>query len=131
MQPRIHPALAGQHYRTLELTSRVGEASPHGLVGLLYEEFLRSLDIIIAAAGKEPALTGNRHSIKARSILVALEGSLDFDKGGELAPVLARVYRTAGRELTEAVAARDVDKLKELKAAIGNIAYSWASLSAA
>ncbi|MBC6436500.1 flagellar protein FliS [Nostoc sp. HG1] len=131
VQARIHPAVAGQHYRSLELASRVGDATPHGLVALLYEELLRSLDVIIAEAGKGVTLPGNRHTIKARSILVALEASLDFDHGGDLALVLAKVYRATGREFAEAVGSGDEVKLKEVREAVSTIAYSWASLTAA
>lgn len=68
MQPRTHPAIASQHYRMLELKSRVESASPHGLVGLLYEELIRSLDLALFAARKGQALIGNTHLVKAGSI---------------------------------------------------------------
>jgi flagellar secretion chaperone FliS len=131
MTPRVHPALASQHYRSLEIASRVDEANPHALVGLLYEELLGSLDVVIAKFAREPVTASNAHVTRARSILVALEGSLDFDKGGALAPVLARVYRAAGRELSESVASGNTAKLTELRTAISNIAFAWASLGSA
>ena len=131
MTPRVHPALASQHYRSLEIASRVGEASPHALVGLLYEELLGSLDVIIAKSARETVTASNGHVTRARSILVALEASLDFTNGGTLAPMLARVYRSAGRELGESVASADTAKMTEIRAAVSNIAFAWASLGSA
>lgn len=129
--PRLNATSAGNYYRNLELTSRVGEASPHALVALLYEELLRSLDIIISIASSDTIQPNNTHLAKAQSILVALEGSLDFDNGGELAPVLARIYRSARRELGDAITGSNPEKLAELREAISTIAYAWAALSVA
>jgi flagellar secretion chaperone FliS len=129
-QSRFNPVSASRHYRNLELASRVGEATPHALVALLYEELLRSLDIVISLANNHELLMSNAHVAKAQSILVALEGSLDFDNGGELAPVLARIYRASRKELNDAAVDGDIEKLTKLRDAISDIAYAWAALSA-
>jgi flagellar secretion chaperone FliS len=129
MQPKTHPAIASQHYRMLDLQSRVASASPHGLVGLLYEELLRSLDLLIAKHAQGKTIAGNTHLVKALSILVALEGSLDFTKGGELAPLLSRIYRSATRGLNEAARDDDIAKIADARAAISDIAYAWHALT--
>jgi flagellar secretion chaperone FliS len=129
MQPKIHPAIASQHYRMLDLQSRVASASPHGLVGLLYEELLRSLDLIVAKHAQDKVIAGNAHLAKALSIIVALGGSLDFANGGDLAPVLNRIYRSAARSLNEAAKEDDVGKVEEVRDAISDIAYAWQALS--
>lgn len=128
MQPKIHPAIASQHYRTLDLQSRVASASPHGLVGLLYEQLLRSLDLVIARHAQGKAIAGNAHLAKALSIIVALEHSLDFKSGGDLAPVLNRIYRSAAQSLGEAAKKDEVGKIEEVRDAISDIAYAWQSL---
>jgi flagellar secretion chaperone FliS len=129
-QSRFNSASVSRHYRSLELASRVGEASPHALVMLLYEELLRSLDVLIALASDGATLSNSVHVTKAQSILVALEGSLDFDNGGELAAILARVYRSAGQDLNVALTGNDTAKLTEVRNAVSDIAYAWAALSA-
>ena len=129
MQPKTHPAIASQHYRMLHLQSRVASASPHGLVGLLYEELLRSLDLIIAKHAQGKAIAGITHLAKALSILVALESSLDFDKGGNLALVLSRIYRSTTRDLNEAARNDDIAKIVDTRAAISDIAYAWQALT--
>lgn len=129
MRSNIHPAIASQHYRMLDLQSRIVSASPHGLVGLLYEELLRSLDLIVAKHAQGKVIAGNAHLAKALSIILALEGSLDFANGGDLAPVLNRIYRSAARSLNEAAKEDDIGKIEELRAAISDIAYAWQALS--
>lgn len=128
MQPRTHPAIASQHYRMLELKSRVESASPHGLVGLLYEELIRSLDLVLHSVKKGHNLSGNSHVAKAVSIIVALEGSIDFDAGGDLAPTLARVYAACRKGLNEAAKSNDEKKLAEVRDAISDIYYAWQAL---
>jgi flagellar secretion chaperone FliS len=128
MQPRTHPAIASQHYRMLELKSRVESASPHGLVGLLYEELIRSLDLAIHSVKKGQNLSGNSHVAKAVSIIVALEGSIDFDAGGDLASTLARVYAACRRGLNDAAKDNDEKKLAEVRDAISDIYYAWQAL---
>jgi flagellar secretion chaperone FliS len=129
MQPKTHPAIASQHYRMLDLQSRVASASPHGLVGLLYEELLRSLDLIIAKQANGQVIAGSTDLVKALSIIVALEGSLDFEKGGELARTLVRIYRSAARTLNDAARSDEISKIKEVRSAISDIAYAWQALA--
>jgi flagellar secretion chaperone FliS len=125
----FHPAIASQHYRMLDLQSRVASASPHGLVGLLYQELLRSLDLILLTHAKGKGIAGNAPLAKALSIILALEGSLNFADGGDLAPVLNRIYRSATRNLKEAANEDDIGKVEEVRVAIGDIAYAWQALS--
>jgi len=112
----------------LELKSRVESASPHGLVGLMYEELIRSLDLVLHSVKKGHNLSGNSHMAKAVSIIVALEGSIDFDAGGDLAPTLARVYAACRKGLNEAAKSNDEKKLTEVRDAISDIYYAWQAL---
>lgn len=129
MFARTHPALANQHYRTLELQSRVASASPHGLVSILYEELIRALDLLIIGHNRGSAISGSAHHSKALSILVALESSIDFPKGGDLAPVLQRIYQSAMRTLNAAARSNNISDVKDVRAAISDIAYAWNALS--
>lgn len=129
MHPKIHPAIASQHYRMLDLQSRIASASPHGIVGLLYEELLRSLDLIVAKHVQGKVIAGNTHLAKALSIIVALEGSLDFANGGDLAPVLYRIYRSAARSLNEAATDNDIGKIAQVRDAVSDIAHAWQALA--
>lgn len=129
MLARTHPNMVNQHYRNIELQSRVASASTHGLVSLLYEELLRSLDLLMATVKRGASISGNPHHAKALSIFIALESSIDFANGGDLAGVLQRIYRSAMGTLNDAARANDISRIAELRAAISEIAYAWAALT--
>lgn len=129
MPPRTHPAVANQHYRNMELQSRVASASPHGLVSLLYEELLQSLDLLAVTVNRGMPISGNTHHTKAMSIIIALESSIDFAKGGNLAGVLQRIYRSAARSLNAAAQANDISEITQVRSAMSEIAYAWAALA--
>lgn len=128
MYPRTHPAVANQQYRNLELQSRVASASPHGLVSILYEELLRALDLLNASFVRGNSISGNPHHGKALSIIIALEASIDFNSGGDLASVLQRIYRSAIRTLNNAARANDASGVTEVRSAISDISYAWNAL---
>ena len=129
MLARNNHAVANQHYRNIELQSRVASASPHGLVSLLYEEMLRSLDLLVVTVGRGAPISGNAHHVKALSIIIALESSIDFNSGGDLAGILQRIYRSAARSLNQAARANDIDDITEVRSAMREIAYAWAALA--
>jgi flagellar secretion chaperone FliS len=120
---------AQSQYKSLELASRVEGASPHALVAILYEELLRSLDVLGAALRQGRDLAREPSAARARSILTALVASLDFDQGGGVAQTLAGVYRAMTRQLSEAIADQDNAKLSELRDGVTTIKESWAQLT--
>jgi flagellar secretion chaperone FliS len=121
-------AKARNHYRSLDLVSRLESASPHGLVAILYEELSRALDVIAAALRQGRDVSREPNVERARSILVALIGSLDFDHGGSLAQTLAQVYRSMMGQLAIVVAEGDADKLGELRDGVASVEDAWARL---
>jgi flagellar secretion chaperone FliS len=120
---------AQSQYKSLELASRVEGASPHALVAILYEELLRSLDVLGAALRQGRDLAREPSAARARSILTALVASLDFDQGGGVAQTLAGVYRAMTRQLSEAIADQDNAKLNELRHGVATISESWRRLT--
>lgn len=125
MYGRANLAQARNHYKSLELASRVEAASPHALVTILYDELMRSLDVLGAALRQGRALGSEPHAHRARAILTALAASLDFDQGGNVATILGQVYRAMTRQLAEILASGDAAKLSELRTGVGAIADSW------
>jgi flagellar secretion chaperone FliS len=119
---------AQSQYKSLELASRVEGASPHALVTILYEELLRSLDVLGAALRQERDLAREPSAARARSILTALSASLDFDQGGGVAQTLGGVYRAMTRQLSEAIVDQDNAKLSELRDGVSAIKESWGQL---
>ena len=119
---------AQSQYKSLELASRVEGASPHALVGILYDELLRSLDVLGAALRQGRDIAREPSAVRARSILTALSASLDFDQGGGVAQTLAGVYRAMTLTLSEATTKGDAAKLAELRDGVATISESWKRL---
>lgn len=130
MDGRQNLMRARNQYRSLELASRIEGASPHALVAILYEELLRSLDVLGAALRQGRDIGREAHSQRARSILTTLIASLDFEQGAAVASTLASVYRAMGLQLSTAVMNGDEAKLKELRDGVAAIATSWGRLAA-
>jgi flagellar protein FliS len=70
-------------------------------------------------AGKNEAIG------RASKIIVGLKGSLDFEKGGELARNLDDLYDYAVRRLLKANLRNDVEPVQEIKGLLGEINGAW------
>lgn len=121
-------ALAQSQYQALDLNGRLDGAGPHRLVAILYEELQRAIDIACVAAARGHGIVAHPQVARARSILVALESSLDFKTGRELSEALAGVYRSMRRELSEAARHSDGKKLKSIGEGVREISNAWASI---
>lgn len=121
-------AAASRRYAAIDAGSRVEGASPHQLVRILFDELLLAMDATaIALRG------GDRHkaverNTRALTLLHALESSLDFERGGEIATSLGIIYREARRRMLAALAENDVDRAVSARAIINDIAEAWAQI---
>jgi flagellar secretion chaperone FliS len=116
---------AGHCYHQIDAASRVEGASPHALVAILFEEVLASLDTAQAALRKGDSYIASDQRFRALSILVALEASLDYRAGGDLAMALARVYREASRLIRSGSDADRPTQMAKARAIISEIAQAW------
>lgn len=121
---------AQKRYQALSIASRIEAASPHELVVILYEELLRSLDVTRAALaqGRADALRSGQH--KSVSILIALEASLDFERGGALASVLAGIYRSIRKELNSLGVSSETGKLDAVRSGVADLLDAWVRIDA-
>ena len=117
-----------RHYQILELSSKLESADPHGLVRILYDELLRSLDVMTAALGYGRDISHERQSERAKSILLALSASLNFENGNSVADVLDGVYRAMIAQLTQAITDESAEKLGDLRAGIMEVSAAWRSI---
>jgi flagellar protein FliS len=121
-------AAARARYRDIDIASKVGGASPHGLIAVLFEELTRTLDTLAVGIGPNGTLSRSgiiERRARANSILLGLEGSLDFAQGGDLAQNLSAIYREARRLIASAIADRDPATLGQARAMIAEIAEAW------
>ena len=120
---------AAAAYRSIDLESAVASASAHELVSLLFKELNKSL-----LAAEYQFEQGNKqemrnHITKASRVLAGLQGSLDFEQGGEIANNLASLYGFAIRQLFSSTATGEVENVISVKGLIAPIAEAWESIS--
>mgnify|MGYP003576456337 FL=1 len=121
----------GQIYQTVDLNSRVGGATPHGLVELLYDDLLLALRQAAFAMERGQHERKSERVTRALSVLFALEGGLDFAKGGEVAASLSSLYRGARERVTRASIANDAQTVRDVAEGIAEIAAAWKQIGLA
>lgn len=116
-------------YKAVDTASRVEGASPHDLVVILFDELLLRLDASIRHAQRSESVPMIQARARASAIVIALEESLDFNKGGELALALARIYREASRRINAAISVDKVDMLISARQMLAEIAEAWRTIA--
>lgn len=112
-------------YQAVDVESKVEGASPHRLIGILFEELTKAMEIMIAAQRGGHRAKAISKQARASTILLALETSLDFRNGGEIAANLAKVYREA-RRLIQLAGRNDEPELVELaRSYLAGIIDAW------
>lgn len=123
MQSRF--GAARNSYQNIDLSSRIEGASPHRLVAILFDELLKALDAMAAAAQRgDRGQLGVRQS-RALSILHGLESSLDMQSGGEVAQSLALIYGEARRLTLVAGREGDAEQVMKVRAMLEEISSAW------
>ena len=127
-RPAGYPGGAGARYRNIDMSSRLDGASPHRLVAILFEELITAIET--AQAAHRHGEMGKRAERQARalSILHALEGSLDFERGGDIANTLASIYREARRLISAGGRANQPELVEQARAMLADIASAWESI---
>lgn len=121
------PYSSARHYDAVGTAARVLGAGPHQLVTILFDELLLALAVGDKALARGDAAMVEAKRERAASILHALEASLDFDQGGNLAAALARVYREAIRSIYAAGQA-DPGGFSRAKNWVSEIADAWGAI---
>ncbi|WP_176591919.1 flagellar export chaperone FliS [Sphingobium sp. EM0848] len=119
---------AARRYAAVHTGSRIEGATPHALVKVLFDELLLALDATALAERNGDRLKVSDKQARAMSILFALESSLDFGKGGDIATGLAQIYREARRLLLVGAKDHVVEPVEQARAMIGEIADAWTQI---
>jgi flagellar protein FliS len=115
-------------YQEAEQDFLVEGADPHGLVQILYTELILSLERTRLAIEQKDFAGRAIHMTKVLSILHVLASSLDFDKGGDVAISLSRLYEWARRRVIEASRENMPPPIEEVRKAISEIAEAWSNI---
>lgn len=119
---------ARARYQSIDLASRIEGASPHRLVAILFDELLKALDAMAAAARRGDYVQRGLRQSRALSILHGLEGSLDFEKGGDIAADLSTIYREARRLAINGGRENDPEMVMRARTMLYEIASAWESI---
>jgi flagellar protein FliS len=119
---------ARARYQSIDIASRIEGASPHTLVAIMFEELLKALDTMAAAIRQKDIVKRGRTQARSLSILHGLEGSLDFERGAEIAAGLATVYREARRLTVNGGRENDADQIVRARDMLAEIAGAWQAI---
>ena len=116
---------AKMRYQAVDVESQVEGASPHRLIGILFEELMKATDIMMAAMRAGNRIKMIDKQARAANILLALETSLDFRNGGDVAVNLARVYRESRRLVQLGGRTNDPEPIEQARGYLSEIIDAW------
>jgi len=100
-------------------------ASPLGLVVILYDRAIAALHGAIAAIEARDIEKKCHHLCRALAIIAQLEGSLDFELGGEVAQTLKTLYMYARAQAMKANIENSADILRALIENLTTVRDAW------
>lgn len=118
-------ARAAQNYSSVKVQSSVNEASPHQLIQMLFEGALERIAQAKGALQQGQAASKGERIQKAVNIVLALQGSLNDNEGGELTADLDTLYDYIVRTLMTANIQNDEAKLDECGRLLGELKSAW------
>jgi flagellar protein FliS len=119
---------ATQRYQRVDVTSRVEGANPHQLVMILYDELLKGLDAMAVAVARKDFVQRGERQARVLRLISGLETSLDFDKGGDIAVGLARIYRESRRLVIAAARENDAAHVTRAREMLDEVAAAWGQI---
>jgi flagellar protein FliS len=115
------------HDRYLE--TAVETASPARLIVMLYDGAIRFINEAAHAMRQRDYEAQNAKLQRAQKILAELISSLDFDKGGEIAENLFRLYTYMYNQLVEANINDSRDRLEHVVHLLSELREAWDTIA--
>jgi flagellar protein FliS len=116
-------------YRRTEEGALPDLADPHQIVLVTLRELHKSLATLQAAQAEGQRYPSN-HVTKGLTAVYVLQSSLDFEKGGEIADNLYRVYEFVRLQIVAAFQKDKGAQLTQARDYIGEILSAWQSMPA-
>ena len=108
--------------------STAQQASPYQLVAMLFQKLVGNIATAKGAISQNNFDKKGKELSNAIAIIGVLEGSLDFEQGGEVSKNLASLYQYCSEELLLASTNNDADKLDEVIKILLPIKAGWDSI---
>jgi flagellar protein FliS len=114
-----------RQYKQVGVQTGVADASPHRLIQLLMAGALDKIAIAKGNIARGETSEKGRNTSAAIAIVDGLRGSLDMEKGGEIARNLDTLYEYMIRCLMEANFRNETAKLDEVASLMGSLKSAW------
>ena len=115
---------AVQTYKNAENIYAKGIETPHGRIKIVFDVIEKNLDKLSSVHPKTDFVAYG----KVLQGLVILSGSLDMEKGGQMADELNELYAYCEKTMKEYLESKNPEKLREIESIIGGIADSWSKI---
>ncbi len=117
-------------YTSVDRHSTAEADDTHAMITALFDELLRRMRSFSQNIdGDEEALQlRNESYAKSLAILHALQSCLDFDKGGEIAENLFRLYEFARQQLLASFRTGDAERVDAAIFSLSEIRDAWNSM---
>ncbi len=113
-------------YKNTENIYAEGIETPHGRIKIVFDVIETNINKLLE---KHPKTDFIAYGKVLQSLLI-LSGSLDLEKGGQLADELNEIYAYCEKTLKEYLESKNSEKLREIESIIGGIAESWSKIGA-
>ena len=121
-----YTAPRAQYQRSAVLTASQGQ-----LIVMLYDGANRFLFQAAAAMAERDIETAHNKLRRAEMIISHLQASLDFERGGEIAPRLASIFVFCQRHLNQARLHTDPDRIDQVRDLLGTLRDAWSQIASA
>lgn len=118
-------------YLQTRATSSIHGASRHKLIALLFDACQENLAVAKGAMERKDVKQKAVAIKKAMDIVVRLQGSLDLEKGGDVAINLDDLYTFCINRLALANAVNDVTMIDEVFRIISELNLGWSQIEGA
>jgi flagellar protein FliS len=109
--------------------SAVLTATQEQLIVMLYDGANRFLAQASVAMGERQIESAHNKLRRAEMIISHLQASLDYERGGEIAPRLASIYVFCQRHLNQARIHADPERIEQVRSLLGTLRDAWAQIA--
>jgi flagellar protein FliS len=117
------------NWRSAYLESRILSASPLDLVNILYEHAILDIEQARQSLARGDVAARSRSISKAIAIIGELQGSLDYEAGGEIASNLGQLYQYMRARLTAGNLRQSDSPLAEVVNLLESLGDAWRAIA--
>lgn len=118
---------ASQTYQKVEEQSFAEPEDTHTIVLTMLKELIRSIELFEANIDLKEGdqQIKSKHFSRSLTIIYALQSSLDFEKGGEIARGLFQLYEYCRQQLLKDMKNGKIEKTNNAKLSLIDITEAW------